>query len=127
MLPARRVPFHFAVRSLCSAAPRLNYIGQAPEALQDQFKELGLKETVEKQVWENVYNRGVCSFDQIPDGHIGKNAKSVLQEHFSIDCGTICEEKTSETDGTTKWLIQFGSHRVESLCLSRHLVEHTLY
>lgn len=94
--------------------PKANYIGQPPESLKVQFEELGLKTTVEKRVWGNVYVHGASKFSEIPDEEIGKNAKNILDDHYYIDFGTVCKENFSNNDGTAKWLVGFDKHKVES-------------
>ena len=106
-------------RSFCTppSSVRSNYLGRTADSLVESFRELGLKDTVAPRVWNHVYHKGVRSFDEIPESEIGRNAKQVLSDHYSIDHGTICKESTSNMDGTAKWLLGYGEHKVESMCV----------
>jgi adenine C2-methylase RlmN of 23S rRNA A2503 and tRNA A37 len=48
-------------------------------------------------------------------GNVSKAIRTELAERYVLDWGQIVRDRTS-SDGTRKWLLDFGGQQVESAC-----------
>jgi 23S rRNA (adenine2503-C2)-methyltransferase len=104
------------VKRFCAIPSKLekkNFIGMGADQLAEELRKLELKETVSGRVFTSVYDGGISSFQDMPEGKVSKIAIDSLSKHFSLDYGSLAKEQISD-DGTRKWLVQYGSHKVES-------------
>ena len=85
----------------------------SPAQLAEDFKALQLKDTVGPRIFTSVYDGGLSSFRDLAEGKVCKVAIDCLDRHYYLDNGSLAKEQISD-DGTRKWLVQFGSHKVES-------------
>ncbi|EGC40098.1 hypothetical protein DICPUDRAFT_25816 [Dictyostelium purpureum] len=91
---------------------KINIIGLPKLDLIEKFEKLNFPKYSVDQVWKLMYNKGI---DQIKDFNlISKERKSIMEENFKLDTGTITKHQLS-VDGTRKFLISFDGDEVESV------------
>ena len=87
--------------------PRPELIGLSRDAIRAALAEAGLDERQAKlrakQLWHQIYHRGVTDFAAMSD--IAKPQRLWLDEHFRIGRPEVVVEQVS-TDGTRKWLLR---------------------
>ena len=69
------------------------------------FASLGLEKFRGGQVWQWMYQRGLKDFETM--SNVGKPARALLAEHFSLARPAVDREEIS-ADGTRKWLFRFA-------------------
>lgn len=84
---------------------RRNLVGLDREELKAILVEVGLEAYRAKQVWHQIYHRGVTSFEDMST--LAKPAREILGEYFVIERPGI-DVKQVSTDGTTKWLLKWS-------------------
>ncbi len=83
-------------------------VGLSRTALTEALTEAGIEAREAKmrasQLWNWIYFRGVTDFERMTN--IGKGARQLFADSFSIDRPEIVTEQVS-VDGTRKWLFRF--------------------
>ncbi|HLD95536.1 MAG TPA: 23S rRNA (adenine(2503)-C(2))-methyltransferase RlmN, partial [Alphaproteobacteria bacterium] len=92
---------------------KLNLTGLDLQDFKQQVEKIGLPSFRAKQLWNWVYFRGAHTFEEMTS--FSKKARSLLQEHFTLDRPVISKALAS-FDGTQKWLLKFpDNHEVEGV------------
>src|SRR3546814_3224106 len=86
---------------------RVDLVGLSREAIRVAIEEAGLDarqaKLRAKQIWHQIYNRGVTEFASMSD--IAKPQRAWFAERFTIGRPEVIEHLVS-TDGTRKWLLR---------------------
>ena len=88
-------------------------IGLSKDELKEAVLSLGEKPFRAKQLWQWLYFKGVCSFDEMTD--LSKDLRQKLSDNFVLERPKIVTEQISK-DKTHKWLLEFADgERVETV------------
>jgi len=88
-------------------------IGLSKDELKEAVVSLGEKPFRAKQLWQWLYFKGVCSFDEMTD--LSKDLRQKLNDNFVLERPKIVTEQISK-DKTHKWLLEFADgERVETV------------
>jgi 23S rRNA (adenine2503-C2)-methyltransferase len=86
---------------------RVDLVGLSREAIREALAEAGLEprqaKLRAKQIWHQIYNRGVTEFEAMSD--IAKPQRAWFAERFVVGRPQIVVQQVS-TDGTRKWLLK---------------------
>jgi 23S rRNA (adenine2503-C2)-methyltransferase len=86
---------------------RVDLVGLPRDGIRSALEEAGLEpkqaKLRAKQIWHQIYNRGVTEFEAMSD--IAKPQRAWLAERFVIGRPKVVVEQVS-TDGTRKWLLK---------------------
>lgn len=82
-----------------------NLIGLDRNELKAVLTEVGMEAYRAKQVWHQIYHRGVTDFTLMST--LAKPVREILAEYFVIERAAI-DIKQVSTDGTTKWLLKWN-------------------
>lgn len=88
------------------------------EALQEAIKELGDKAFRAKQIYDWLHIKLADSFEEM--SNLPKNLRDKLDENYSLTVLKKVEQKTSKTDGTSKFLFQLQDGRVIESVLMKY-------
>jgi 23S rRNA (adenine2503-C2)-methyltransferase len=94
-----------AAPTILAPETRTALVGLSRTELGEAVAALGEKPFRAKQLWHWIYHRGARDFAAMTD--LSKGFRARLEAHHVVGRPTIAREQTS-TDGTRKWLIQFG-------------------
>ncbi len=84
---------------------RTALVGLSRSELGEAVAAMGEKSFRAKQLWQWMYHRGAREFADMTD--LSKTFRAKLEDHHIVGRPAIAREQTS-TDGTRKWLMQFG-------------------
>ena len=88
----------------CESDQRVRLIGQDMDGLKALVQEMGEPAFRAKQLYRNIYFRGVTSFEDMTD--LSKTLRAKCNERFSLDRPQVTIHQKS-TDGTEKWLLRY--------------------
>lgn len=81
-----------------------NIVGMSKDALKKAVDNLGEKPFRFKQLWHQIYHRGLADFDEMTT--LSKEFREKLKSHFTLNRPYIVKEQLS-FDQSKKWLIRF--------------------
>lgn len=88
------------------------------EELGKVFETLGEKKFRTKQVYEWLHQKGVNSFDEMTN--ISKSLREMLEERYEIRPLVMVDRRTSENDGTSKFLFRLWDGKVIESVLMKY-------
>lgn len=91
---------------------KINIIGLTKEELRQEFKLFKIEQYRVDQIWQWLYVKGVQEFDEMLN--IKKDLRDALKDKYIIDYGNISKDLIG-SDGTRKWLLEFGGEEIESV------------
>ncbi|MFA9463873.1 MAG: 23S rRNA (adenine(2503)-C(2))-methyltransferase RlmN [Velocimicrobium sp.] len=82
------------------------------------FESLGEKKFRSKQVYEWIHQKGVVSFDEMTN--VSRQLREKLSEEYEIRPVTMVEQRTSQKDGTSKFLFRLWDGKVIESVLMKY-------